>query len=68
MSTNEYNLVAYDHEAFLERARARKDFAEAYRALDEEHKIARELLSARISAGLTQDQVATCKPGHSRYS
>jgi predicted metal-dependent hydrolase len=60
MPSNEYNPVAHDHEAFLERAIRRKGFAEAYEALEDEHKIARELLAARISAGLTQEQVARC--------
>ena len=50
--------VLHDHNAFLERALKRKGFAEAYDALEDEYLLARELLSARVRAGLTQEEVA----------
>jgi DNA-binding XRE family transcriptional regulator len=48
----------HDHETFLEKARARKGFAEAYEALEVEYRLVSELLKARARAGLTQDAVA----------
>lgn len=54
----EYKPVRHDHDAFLEKALERKGFAEAYEGLEDEYKLARELIAARISAGLTQEQVA----------
>jgi DNA-binding XRE family transcriptional regulator len=50
--------VLHDHNEFLERALKRKGFAEAYDALQDEYLLARELLSARVRAGLTQEEVA----------
>jgi transcriptional regulator with XRE-family HTH domain len=46
-----YKPVAHDHEALLARAMKRRGFDAAYR-------LARELLAARIGAGLTQEEVA----------
>jgi DNA-binding XRE family transcriptional regulator len=57
-SKAEYKPVAHDHEAFLKKALERKGFAEAYEGLEDEYKLVRELLAARVSAGLTQEQVA----------
>ena len=54
-----YEPVVHDHEAFLERALRRKGFAEAYDASAGEYALVRELLTARIRCGLTQEQVAT---------
>ncbi len=58
MSTSEYRPVSHDHEAFLERALKRKGFAEAYDDLEDEYLLVRELLAARVHAGLTQEEVA----------
>jgi DNA-binding XRE family transcriptional regulator len=58
MPKTEYQPVSHDHEAFLKKALDRKGFAEAYAGLDDEYKLVRELLAARASAGLTQEQVA----------
>jgi DNA-binding XRE family transcriptional regulator len=58
MPNTEYKPVAHDHEAFLKRALGRKGFAEAYEGLEDEYTLVRELLAARMRAGLTQEQVA----------
>jgi len=58
MARSEYRPVSHDHEAFLERARKRKGFDEAYDELEDEYLLVRELLSARTQAGLTQEDVA----------
>jgi DNA-binding XRE family transcriptional regulator len=58
MASSEYRPVSHDHEAFLERARGRKGFSEAYDDLEDEYLLVRELLSARVQAGLTQEEVA----------
>ncbi len=53
-----YKPVLHDHEKFLEKARKRQGFGEAYSALADEHTLAHELLAARARAGLTQEEVA----------
>ena len=58
MAELKYNPVRHDHKAFLERARARKGFSEAYDVLELEYQVADQLLKARARAGLTQDAVA----------
>ena len=58
MADREYEPVSHDHVAFLEKALRRKGFAEAYDALEDEYLLARELLGARVRAGLTQEEVA----------
>lgn len=50
--------VSHDHEAFLRKARKRKEFREAYEGLAEEYTLAREMLAARSRSGLTQEAVA----------
>jgi predicted XRE-type DNA-binding protein len=59
MARTEYKPVSHDHEAFLKRALERKGFGEAYDALKDEYQLVRELLAARVNAGLTQEEVAT---------
>ncbi len=54
-----YKPVSHDHDAFLERAMKRKGFREAYDDLEDEYLLVRELLAARVHAGLTQEQVAS---------
>jgi DNA-binding XRE family transcriptional regulator len=58
MADLKYKPVRHDHEAFLEKARSRHGFQEAYDALEAEYVLAREMLAARTRAGLTQDAVA----------
>ena len=58
MGSPRYEPVPHDHDAFLEKALRRKGFREAYGARESEYLLARELLSARIRAGLTQEDVA----------
>ncbi len=58
MADLECEPVPHDHDAFLENARGRKGFAEAYDALADEYLLVRELLGARRRAGLTQEEVA----------
>lgn len=58
MAEREYRPVAHDHDQFLARAMRRKGFAEAYDASAAEYELVRELLAARVRAGLTQEQVA----------
>lgn len=58
MARSEYRPVSHDHEAFVERARKRKGFDEAYDELEDEYLLVCELLSARTHAGLTQEEVA----------
>ena len=58
MADIEYKPVSHDHDAFLERALKRKGFKEAYDDLEDEYLLARELLGARVAAGLTQEEVA----------
>ncbi|MGQ0592814.1 MAG: helix-turn-helix domain-containing protein [Gammaproteobacteria bacterium] len=53
-----YQPVRHDHKAFLDKASKRKGFREAYGNLEVEYALAREMLSARSRAGLTQDAVA----------
>jgi DNA-binding XRE family transcriptional regulator len=58
MAELKYAPVKHDHKAFLERARARKGFSDAYDGLELEYQVADQLLKARARAGLTQDAVA----------
>lgn len=59
MADLKFEPVVHDHAAFLERARKRKGFQEAYNALEVEYALASEMLTARNRAGLTQDAVAS---------
>jgi DNA-binding XRE family transcriptional regulator len=58
MADFEYQPVAHEHAAFLEKALKRKGFGEAYEKLEDEYALVRELLCARSRAGLTQEAVA----------
>jgi DNA-binding XRE family transcriptional regulator len=53
-----FKPVPHDHEAFLAKARARKEFTAAYESLELEYQVASQMLKARSRAGLTQDAVA----------
>lgn len=53
-----YKPVSHDHSRFLERARGRKGFSEAYDSLAPAYEVVSLLLKARTKAGLTQDAVA----------
>jgi ribosome-binding protein aMBF1 (putative translation factor) len=58
MPNLKHEPVRHDHKAFLEKASERRGFREAYEALETEYALAREMLSARTRAGLTQEAVA----------
>jgi len=58
MAEVKHQPVKHDHKSFLERARKRKGFSEAYDALEIEYQVADQLIKARARAGLTQDAVA----------
>ncbi len=58
MADRDYRPVAHDHDEFLAKAMRRKGFREAYDELGDEYALVRELLAARVRAGLTQEQVA----------
>lgn len=58
MADLEYKPVSHDHDAFLEKALKRKGFSGAYDDLEDEYLLVRELLGARMRAGLTQEDVA----------
>jgi len=54
-----YKPVRHDHDAFLKKARKRRGFQAAYKALAVEYAVANEMLAARARAGLTQEAVAS---------
>ncbi|MFO1430794.1 MAG: helix-turn-helix transcriptional regulator [Candidatus Competibacteraceae bacterium] len=58
MTELKYQPVPHNHEAFLAEARKRPEFQAAYEALEEEYALVREMLAARVRAGLTQEAVA----------
>lgn len=53
-----YKPVPHEHQKFLERARQRKGFSEAYDDLELEYRLISQLLKARARAGLSQEGVA----------
>lgn len=59
MTEMKFKPVAHNQKTFLEKASKRKGFREAYEVLAVEYALAREMLSARSRAGLTQEAVAT---------
>jgi DNA-binding XRE family transcriptional regulator len=58
MAELKYQPVSHDHNAFLEKAKKREGFAQAYEDLEEEYTLVREMLAARARLGLTQEAVA----------
>jgi DNA-binding XRE family transcriptional regulator len=58
MSELDYKPVSHDHEVFLQKALKRLEFREAYKGLEEEYALVREMLAARSRSGLTQEAVA----------
>ena len=58
MAELKYEPVSHDHRAFLKNAQKREGFSKAYKDLEEEYTLVREMLSARSKAGLTQEAVA----------
>jgi len=58
MADLKYDPVPHNQKAFLEKASKRRGFREAYDALEVEYALAHAMLSARTSAGLTQEAVA----------
>lgn len=59
MAEIKYQPVPHNHAAFLKKARKRRGFGAAYKALAIEYAVASEMLAARVRAGLTQEAVAT---------
>ena len=53
-----YQPVPHDHEVFLKKALKRTEFRKSYEELEEEYRLAREMLAARSRLGLTQEEVA----------
>lgn len=58
MGDLKYKPVPHDHKAFLKKVLKRKGFRRAYEDLEEEYRLAREMLAARSRFGLTQEAVA----------
>jgi len=58
MAELKYKPIAHKHEQFLDKARTRKGFEQAYDSLELEYQVASQMLKARARAGLTQDAVA----------
>ncbi len=58
MADREYSPVPHEHDEFLARALRRKGFDEAYANLEGDYLLVRELVGARLRAGLTQEEVA----------
>jgi DNA-binding XRE family transcriptional regulator len=58
MAELKHQPATHEHKKFLEKARARNGFTQAYDALALEYQVAGQLLKARSRAGLTQDAVA----------
>ena len=58
MAELKYKLVSHDHEAFIKNAQKREGFRKAYKDLEEEYALVREMLAARSKSGLTQEAVA----------
>ena len=59
MTEIKYQPVPHDHAAFLRKARKRRGFDAAYKALAVEYAVANAMLAARARAGLTQEAVAS---------
>jgi DNA-binding XRE family transcriptional regulator len=58
MAELKYRPVSHNHKAFLKNAQKRAGFSKAYRDLEEEYLLVREMLAARYKSGLTQEAVA----------
>jgi DNA-binding XRE family transcriptional regulator len=58
MADIKFKPVSHDHDAFLKKALKRTGFRKAYEELEEEYRLAREMLAARSNFGLTQEAVA----------
>ncbi len=58
MTDEGYRPVRHEHDDFIARAMRRKGFAAAYAGGAGDYDLARELITARAAAGLTQEQVA----------
>ena len=58
MANSHYKLVSHNHAAFIEKAKKREGFQNAYQELEEEYALVKEMLSARARVGLSQEAVA----------
>lgn len=58
MADLKYRPVDHDHAAFLKKVGKREGFTMAYNELEQEYRLVREMLAARLKLGLTQEAVA----------
>ena len=58
MGDLKHRPVPHNHKAFLKKVLKRKGVRKAYEDLEEEYRLAREMLAARSIFGLTQEAVA----------
>lgn len=58
MAELKFKPVPHDHDAFIEKAKQREGFKNAYEDLEEEYALVREMLAARSRVGLSQEAVA----------
>lgn len=58
MADLHHEPVPHDHDSFLDEAARSEGFTAAFAELDSEYALTRELLAARVKAGLTQEAVA----------
>jgi len=58
MADLKYQPISHDHSAFLEKANKREGFKKAYKEMEEEYALAREMIAARARVGLSQEAVA----------
>lgn len=58
MDDLKYQPVEHNHEEFLRKAMANKEFKAGYEALGPKYALIRELLAARQQSGMTQEAVA----------
>jgi len=58
MADLKFKPVTHDHNAFIEKAKKREGFKDAYDDLEEEYALVREMLAARSRVGLSQEAVA----------
>ncbi len=58
MADLKFQPIPHDHSSFLEKANKRDGFKKAYKDLEEEYALAREMIAARARVGLSQETVA----------
>lgn len=58
MADFKFKPVLHDHNAFIAKAKKREGFKKAYKDLEEEYALVKEMLAARARVGLSQEAVA----------